>query len=386
MRRQASTGAWSTPADVAAKVRRRWDSGTLLRSYALGLEFDVIDIPLRGPSPAEIGDNLTAVRAWIDQLDAGRHDDRRYTLTWQSIGGRVVGRNEIPARAVVATHAQAWAILGVADEVACFDRILTTAGGHPTVRDWAVANPHRALRLREEMAGIVAASEWLNMNRDSNRYLREITAPGVDTKFAERHRPVLAAILGVSGTANGFLADLGLRAKPELIRIRPAPGLGLPPPISELSLRSDELAQLPIVPHAAVVIENEITYLSIDVPENGIVIWGKGFEVDRVGRLPWLATADVVYWGDIDTHGFAILDRLRAWLPQTRSVLMDRQTLLAHRERWVTEDRPTTAALRRLTMAEQELYTDLVGDALGPKVRLEQERIDWAWVKSRFKE
>lgn len=385
MSRQASRTGWSTPADIAEKVRRRWDDGTLLRSNGLGLEFDVIDIPLRGPKAVEIGDDLTAARAWINQLDAGRHDDRRYTLIWQTIGGRAVGRNEIPVRAVVATYAQAWAILGVADEVACFDRMLTTAGEHPTVRDWAVANPHRALRLREEMAGIVAASEWLNMNRDSNRYLREITAPGVDTKFAERHRSVLAAILGVSGTASGFLADLGLRAKPELIRIRPSPGLGLPPQISELALRSAELAELPYVPHVAVVIENEITYLSIDVPDDGVVIWGKGFEVDRVGRLPWLANADVLYWGDIDTHGFAILDRLRAWLPQARSVLMDRQTLLAHRERWTTDDRPASSSLRRLTMNEQDLYADLVGDALGLKVRLEQERIDWAWVEDHFK-
>lgn len=41
----------------------------------------------------------------------------------------------------------------------------------------------------------------------------------------------------------------------------------------------------------------------------------------------------VHYWGDLDTHGSAILDRLRAWLPQTRSFLMDRETLLDHRER-----------------------------------------------------
>lgn len=376
--------SWSTPADVVAKVRRRWDDGTLLRSYAQALEFDVIDVPLRGPKASEIGDDLSAVRAWIDQLDVGRREDRRYTLTWQTIGGRHIGRNQIPVRAVVATYPQAWALLGVADKVACFDRILTTVGGHPAVRDWAVAQPHRALDLSGEMAGIVAAYEWLNAHRDSNRYLREISAPGVDTKFAERHRSALAAILGVSGAAGGFLADLGLRTKPELVRIRPAPGLGLPPQVTEVALRSAELAQLPIAPRVAVVIENEITYLSVDVPDDGIVIWGKGFEVDRVGRLPWLANTEVVYWGDIDTHGFAILDRLRAWLPQTRSILMDLPTLLAHRERWATDDRPATSALRRLTTTEHELYTDLVGDVLGPKVRLEQERIDWAWVNERL--
>jgi hypothetical protein len=128
-----------------------------------------------------------------------------------------------------------------------------------------------------------------------------------------------------------------------------------------------------------------LTYLSVDVPDDGIVIWGKGFEVDRVGRLPWLADAEVVYWGDIDTHGYVILDRLLAWLPQTRSILMDLQTLLAHRERWVTDDRPTTSALRRLTTTEHELYTHLVGDVFGRKVRLEQERIDWGWVNDRLK-
>ncbi len=86
-----------------------------------------------------------------------------------------------------------------------------------------------------------------------------------------------------------------------------------------------------------------------------------GFDVDNVGRLPWLGGADVVYWGDIDTHGFAILDRLRAWLPEARSVLMDQETLLAHRDRWVTEDRPARSALTRLTVDEWGgLYTDLV--------------------------
>jgi hypothetical protein len=56
----------------------------------------------------------------------------------------------------------------------------------------------------------------------------------------------------------------------------------------------------------------------VPVPRERTVLWGKGFEVDRAGSLPWLASADVIDWGDLDTHGFAILSRLRAWLPQIR--------------------------------------------------------------------
>jgi hypothetical protein len=79
-----------------------------------------------------------------------------------------------------------------------------------------------------------------------------------------------------------------------------------------------------------------------------------------------------------------ILDRLRAWLPRTRSVLMDHETLLAHRDRWVSEDRPATSTLTRLTADERGLYVALVEGRLGDRVRLEQEVIDWLWVEQRL--
>lgn len=376
---------WSTPDDVAAKVRRRWADGSLLRAYATGEPFPVVEVPLRGPRAAEIGDDLEAVRAWVARLDAGRRDDSRYALEWAGIGGRAFGRNQVPARAVVSTFAQAWALLGVAAEVRRFDRVwaLTRPAAAP-VQAWVLAHPRRAVDLADEWEPILAAYAWLDRHRGSGRYLREISAPGVDTKFAERQRTVLAGLLGVSATATGFLSGLGLRAKPELVRLRVSPELGLPAVLSEVAVRADELRELALAPSVAVVVENEISYLSVEVPPGGVVIWGKGFEVDRAGRLPWLAGVDVVYWGDLDTHGFAILDRLRAFLPQTRSVLMDRETLLAHRDRWVVEERPAVSALTRLEAEEAALYADLVGDRLGDRVRLEQERIDWAWALARL--
>jgi hypothetical protein len=97
--------------------------------------------------------------------------------------------------------------------------------------------------------------------------------------------------------------------------------------------------------------------------------------------LGWLACLDIVYWGDIDTHGFAILNRLRHHLPHARSMLMDRATLLDHRDHWVTEPSPTAAALDRLDQAESALYADLISDAYAPSVRLEQERISFSAVE-----
>lgn len=382
------SATWTTPHDIAAKVRRRWDDGSLLRVHANGDPFEPIEVPLRGPTPSQVGDDVAAAREWVAALDAGRHSragDSRYALQWQPIGGRRIGRNLLPVRAVVSSIDQVWALLGVTTMVRRFDDLLALAERHPQVREWIVGHPHRALELGHEMPRLIAAYVWLDSHRQSQRYLREISAPGVDTKFAERHRTVLAAMLGVSSTATGFLADLGLRCKPALVRLRPSLALGFPgATLTELAVRSEELAQLTVEPRVAVIVENEISYLSVAVPEGGMVFWGKGFEVERIGRLRWLAEADVLYWGDIDTHGFAILDRLRARLPRARSVLMDRDTLLAHRDRWVTEENPAKSALTRLTPDEYDLYSELVADGLGERVRLEQERIDWQWVQQRL--
>lgn len=376
------TRPWSSPADVAAKLRRRWDDGSLLRARAAGEPFVPVEVGLRGPTPSQIGDDLAAARAWIDALVAAGRDGARYTLKWREVGGRSIGRNRIPVKAVVETFEQAAALLGVRAEAAAFDEVLAVASVAPEVRAWAARHPHRALNLADELPRLIDAFGWLRANRGSGAYLREISAPGVDTKFAERHRGVLAELLGVSAGATRFLADLGLASKPELVRLRPSPELGLPAALTELAVRADELARLDLAPSRVLVIENEVTYLSVDVPPGGAALWGKGFDVDRVGRLPWLADCEVTYWGDLDTHGFAILDRLRAHLPGARSVLMDEATLLAHSDRWVVEERPTVAALTRLSDPEADLYRGLVEDRWGDRVRLEQERIDWSRARA----
>jgi hypothetical protein len=377
--------AWTSPADIAAKVRRRWDDATLLRAYAAGDPFPVVDVPMRGPRPAEIGDRLGDVQAWIAELTVGSRDGTRYDLTHAPVGGRLVGRNQLPSRAVVSSYAQAWALLGVGAHLRRFDEVLAITAPVPEAHRWVLREPFKALDQHQTWPQLLAAYTWLDASRGTGTRLRQIDVPGVDTKFVERHRGVLAALLDVPASSSGFSRALGLAAAPETVRLRFDEGFaGLPEYLTEATFRREELARVRVGVQNALIVENEATFLSVDVPPEGVVVWGKGFEVDRAGSLPWLRDTEVHYWGDLDTHGFAILDRLRAWLPQTRSVLMDRETLLAHPDRWVVEDRPSRARLRRLDRAEHALYDDLVSNRLGDRVRLEQERIDWGWVESRL--
>ena len=129
------------------------------------------------------------------------------------------------------------------------------------------------------------------------------------------------------------------------------------------------------------VVENEASYLAFPEVPNAIVVFGEGFHVTTLEELPWLHHKEIVYWGDIDTHGFAILNRLRARFASVRSILMDHETLLAHSAQCVTEPSPTAEPLPHLTAQEQSLYQDLIEDRFGTGVRLEQERIRFSELR-----
>ena len=60
---------------------------------------------------------------------------------------------------------------------------------------------------------------------------------------------------------------------------------------------------------------------------------------------------------------------------------MDRETLLQHATLWVRESDPYDEELPRLTSVERVLYDDLRYNRLGERVRLEQERIPYGWLR-----
>ncbi|MGO1627192.1 MULTISPECIES: Wadjet anti-phage system protein JetD domain-containing protein [unclassified Microbacterium] len=381
--------SWTTSADVETKVRRRWASGALLRAHTLGEPFEAIRVTLRTPAAADLSERLEEIRRWAADLERRSDNGRRFELESKVVGGRTIGRSTLPGRAIVRSYEQAWRLLGVREDVRRFDGVLAATAGRPAVTDWVVAHPLRAVSLAEEWPSILTALEWLDWNAGTGLYLRQVDAPGVDTKFIERHRGVLAALLAVRTSAQGFVTDLGFAAKPPRVRLRFDPDtLRLPAPLTEAELRTDELAELPVEIAQALIVENEVTYLSVPIPPGGVVLYGRGYDASQAASLPWLRSAaargDVSYWGDIDTHGFQILNRVRSHLPGVRSALMDRDTLLRHEERWGREDSQTNAALPLLTAAENALYADVISDRFGPSLRLEQERIDWAWATQRL--
>lgn len=170
---------WTTPEDIAARVRRRWDDGSLLAAYALEGPCPVVEVPVRGPAAREIGADLAAVQAWHRRLVKSSLDGSGYQLTMREVGGRAIGRNVMPSRARVATFDQAWRLLGVVAQVEAFDDVLTrTRAVVPELVGWVGRNPLRALAVADEWPRILAAVTWLRDRGGRGLYVRQIEAEG----------------------------------------------------------------------------------------------------------------------------------------------------------------------------------------------------------------
>jgi len=152
--------------------------------------------------------------------------------------------------------------------------------------------------------------------------------------------------------------------------------------LSDLSAPWEQLAELDLPVSNVFIVENLQTGLAFDDLPGSVVIMQLGYGVDVLGSLPWVANARCVYWGDLDTHGFAILNRARSYLLELKSVLMDETTLRSHQDLWVEEkDQHAAETLPLLTDPEQRVYQVIKRNTWGQNVRLEQERIAWeaAW-------
>jgi hypothetical protein len=392
--------AWTVPADVVATLQRRWDRGDFLTMLADGQGWQPLSVPLHGPTPGELASDFGAAQAWVRQWEAAA--PRGLRLEHKVVGGRAIGANKLPCRAWIDSYPQLWALLGVTGKVRRFTGLLAeTAARAPGLTGWMAASPQRVMATEADWARIIQTVCWIDVSSRPGMYLRQVDVPGVDTKFIESRRGILAELLDLQLAAgridhscprSDFTGRYGFRRKPEYVRVRRlgrATG-GLDPlgwatgaldPFSELIVPANELAASSVPASSVYVVENEITYLAFPPAENAVVMLGGGYALSGLKSLTWLNDRDLIYWGDIDTHGFAILNRLRQAFPHARSMLMDRVTLLAHDAQWVREPKPVNAALPLLDGDEAALYRDLVEDALGPSVRLEQERVSFAAIE-----
>ena len=287
-------------------------------------------------------------------------------------------------------------ILGKRREAKRFETLVgCTRVRQPLLLEWIARKPIKALELADVWDQLLDVVDWVKMHPRPGVYLRQVDIAGVNSKFIEAHKRVLIQWLDqvlppevIDTTASGvsgFVRRYGFRDKPQRIRLRVLdpthalfPGAG----DADITLDAASFARLAPAASRVFITENEINFLAFPQVSDSLLIFGAGYGFEALGQAAWLARCQVFYWGDIDTHGFAILDQLRTYLPHACSLLMDRATLLTFEAQWGVEDKQTLRDLPRLNVEECALYDDLRDNRLGLSLRLEQERIGFGWIEA----
>ena len=380
---------WTTPADLRRQVRRHWDSGRLLaeslsepRPPGSGQLLFPMELRLRGPDTRALSERFEEVRQWIRELER----ENRYAIEWREINHRLLGRNRVPARIVVPGEREALELIGKTDDAARFRGLAAmTLEKLPELGAWLARRPLTALEYAADWDRVMKVLVWFRGHPRSGLYLRQLDIAGVDTKFIEGHKPLLGELLDIVLTPNraqrNFEPRYGLLSKPSQIRFRILDERLAIRGLTDLAVPAREFAGLDLPVERVFITENEINGLAFPSVPGSLVVFGLGYGLDRLSEVRWLHRRALHYWGDIDTYGFHILDRLRALFPDARSFLMDRETLLEHAPLWVREGNPYDGELLRLNSAERALYDDVRHNRLGERVRLEQERIAYGWLE-----
>jgi hypothetical protein len=343
-----------------------------------------MEIALGIPTEQAALRQVEGVRAWVS---AWRHWQGLGTLSWCERRWKALGIQRLPDKLMLHGPGEVAMWIG---ESTRWERARSRC--QTLTARWPVLAPQLP-RYFDVLADYSDADfrrmaemlEWIASHPNSKLYPRQLPVSGLDSKWLDGRKGLLAGLVAaIQGNASNdldFYQCCGLKAPPSLVRMRVLDqalrtrigGVG------DITAPVEDLAGINWHASHVFIVENLQTGLAMSDMPGAVVFMGLGYNVDVLPRFPWLARAKRLYWGDVDTHGFAILHRARSYIPELQSVLMDEDTLLRHQALWVDEpaQHPATE-LALLTEQEQQLYRDLKQQRWGQNVRLEQERIDWA--------
>jgi hypothetical protein len=115
-----------------------------------------------------------------------------FTLETAEVGRNTIGSNQLPAAAVFASAKDEIAFAGRARDAARFVELAEGLSGlDPAFRAWALRRPLKLLELGTDALTAARVALWLRDNPEPGVYVRQLSLPGVHTKFVETHRRVI---------------------------------------------------------------------------------------------------------------------------------------------------------------------------------------------------
>lgn len=380
-----------TPQDIRAKALRHWSSYAYHRLCLSGTPWQAFDIPFGKPGGRELLNDFANIRNSLHELQTSAKATLGYgyRIDFEPVAHRQLGEQHLPSRIYFETEQDFLRFIGKLREATQFKQLAQQSfERHPALAEVLHDKPRWLLDNLEVWSKLLSVADWFIAHTRPDIFIRQIDLPGIDSKFIEQHKTQLTVLLDallppstIEHEAKSFERRYGLRFDQHLIRFRMLDLSIAASGLTDITLPLAEFCRLELPLKYVFITENKVNGLAFPDFSESMVIFSLGYGVGSLAEADWLKTKRIVYWGDLDTHGFEMLSRLREIFPHVESMLMDNTTLVKNRTLCVTEASPVKNFPPFLTDTEHSTFNALLSPS-GIALRLEQERIPFGQIEA----
>jgi len=380
-----------SPQDIRAKALRYWGSYSYHRLRLTGAPWQALEIPFGKPGGRELLHDFANIRKELIALQAAAKPAQGfgYQIEFEPVAHRQLGEQHMPSRIYFATEADFLRFIGKHHQAAQFQQLAQQSlVRHPALAKLLHEKPRWLLDNLEVWDKLLEVANWFIAHPRPAIFIRQIDLPGIDSKFIEQHKSQLTALLDVllppatiESDAKTFERRYGLRFDQHLIRFRLLDPSIAPAGLCDLTLPLQDFCRLQLPLDYVFITENKVNGLAFPNFPASMVIFMLGYGLGSLAEVNWLKHKRIIYWGDLDSHGFEMLSRLREKFPQLESMLMDSATLDQNRILCGAEKSPVKEVPLYLSDAERATFSVLLSGN-GSNLRLEQERIPFGQIEA----
>lgn len=260
----------------------------------------------------------------------------------------------------------------------------------PQLKEWVLPNCVWLTDVQINWDDILKVCCYFLNDSRPNLYVRQLPIV-VHSKFIEDNVTIIQSMLDFlipqhirNHQQKRFAERYFLKYDEPLIRIRMLDThLTCFGNFSDISMPLSDFEKLDLPAGNVLITENKMNFLTLPAMPSTVAVWsGGGFNISYLRNVAWLTGKYILYWGDIDEHGFQILHQLRSYYPNTQSIMMDYKTFELFSEFAVAGARNKSEQLSLLNDEERQLFEQL---KLMDKNRLEQEKISQGYVEEYLK-
>ena len=362
-----------SPDELAEILVRQWHNADKREQRLLDPQAWPISLPIGRPPPMVLAQKTAQVREHIERWRAVTVGE----VQWQSIAYRSAAEPVSLPQHWQLRSPQEWAQASGDAQVQLELQRLLYLLDRVDARFHSLLIRQRAQwrdRNDDEVVQAAALALALEPGIAAGRPLRSLALAGIDSKFMERHRGLVTALLDIR--FDGQASQLGLSSFLDAadegdhwLLVAPlSPGLL---PFAQQRVRARELRDTPLPAQRILLIEIDRCLHLLPMLPDTIAVLGSGLDLAWL-RADWLRERQIGYWGDMDTWGLCMLARARELQPHLAALLMG-QPLFERFAGTLAVPEPITAGSKSpsgLTVFEQGFYQHLINKAKG---RIEQE-------------